>query len=100
MTFEQVKSDIQRLTGSKRELAEALADKAAFMEEQLGILQGILREKGWTEEYGNGGGQYGIKKASEGDIYNTLVRNFNATIKQLADLVASAPVVDSIDDFE
>ena len=77
---------------SQKEIAEKLLDKLEFMEEQLQILQKKLREKGWTEEYQNGEKQFGIKKSSEADVYNNLIKNYNATIKVLAELVP-----DSID---
>jgi len=86
-SFKANKAAIKSLPENKREIADKLIDKAEFMEEELQKLQNILREKGWTEEYQNGATQYGIKKSSEADVYNTLIKNYNATLKLIADLI-------------
>lgn len=85
--FKANKKAIQSLPENKREIAENLLDKIVFMEDELQKLQKILKEKGWTEEYQNGATQFGIKKASEADVYNNLIKNYNATIKVLASIV-------------
>lgn len=50
-------------------------------------LRQIINEKGYTEEYQNGANQKGIKKCSEVETYNTMIKNYMATIKQLTDLL-------------
>ncbi len=42
---------------------------------------------GYSESYQNGANQKGIKKTAEVDIYNVMIKNFNATMKQLNDLL-------------
>lgn len=71
--------------------AEKLIDNAAFMAVSLQELQEIINEKGYVEEYQNGANQSGIKKSSEVDIYNTMIKNFNTTMKQLFDLLPEKP---------
>lgn len=85
--FVKTKELIEGLTPSKRELALKLLSKAMFMESELEKLQGIIAEKGWTETYQNGANQYGIKKSSEGDVYNTLIKNYTAVIAKLNDIL-------------
>lgn len=62
-------------------------DEAAFMAASLYELRKIINEKGYIEEYQNGANQKGIKKCSEVEIYNTMIKNYSAIIKQLTDLL-------------
>lgn len=81
--FTKVKKKIKELTPEKQELAGRLLDKAIFMDGELVKLQAAIEEKGWTEEYQNGATQKGIKKSTEGDTYNTMIKNYNAVIGAL-----------------
>lgn len=85
--FAKTKQSIEGLPSVKRELAEKLLSKAVFMEAELEKLQEIIAEKGWTETYQNGANQYGVKKSSEGDVYNTLIKNYTAVIAKLNDIL-------------
>lgn len=85
--FKEITRSIKELTPTKKELALKLLSKAVFMEAELEKLQIILTEKGWTEAYQNGANQSGIKKSSEGDVYNTLIKNYTAVIAKLNDLI-------------
>ena len=88
--FTNVKKAIENLPASKQELAKKLVSKLEFMDVELEKLQGILKEKGWVEEYQNGATQFGLKKSSEGEVYNTLIKSYNSTIKQLNDMITQA----------
>ena len=72
---------------NKRQTVEKLIENAAFMAESLDDLQEIIREKGFTEEYQNGANQCGVKKCSEVEIYNTMIKNYSSIVKQLVDLM-------------
>ena len=89
-----IKREIKRLTRifsflpkDSAAVSEKLIENAAFMAVSLNELQAIINEKGYTEEYHNGENQSGIKKSSEVDIYNTMIKNFNTTMKQLIDML-------------
>ncbi|MER2108200.1 MAG: hypothetical protein ABS949_14800 [Solibacillus sp.] len=71
----------------KQKTAEKLIENAAFMAESLDELQEIIKEKGFTEEYQNGANQFGVKKCSEVEIYNTMIKNYSSVIKQLTELL-------------
>ena len=88
--FCNTSKEITKLPGGKRERAQRLLEKAIFMEAQLQALQEILKTKGWTEEYQNGENQRGVKKSSEADVYNTLMKNFLAAVKQLDEMIRQA----------
>ena len=96
--FDKIKSDLKKLPASKHQLAEKLLSKAVFMDAELEKLQAILKEKGWTEEYKNGENQYGLKKSSEGEVYNTLIKSYNATMRQINEMISSS-TVNTVDDF-
>ena len=84
--IKRLKKIFANLTQDASAVAEKLIENAAFMAVSLTDLQRIINEKGYTEEY-----QFGTKKSSEVDIYNTMVKNFNATMKQLIDMLPESP---------
>ena len=71
----------------KKKMVEKLVMNAVFMAISLVDLQKIINEKGYTEEYQNGANQKGVKKCSEVEIYNTMIKNYSSVIKQLTDLL-------------
>lgn len=85
--IKRLKKIFANLTPDAASIAEKLIENAAFMAVSLTDLQNIINEKGYTEEYQNGENQFGTKKASEVDIYNTMIKNFNTTMKQLIDML-------------
>ena len=94
-----------RLDRKTKKAVDSLIDEAAFMAASLYELRQIIDEKGYTEEYQNGANQKGVKKCSEVEVYNTMIKNYMATIKQLTDLlpkeqtVKAAAVSDGFEDF-
>lgn len=76
-----------RLDKKTKKAVESLIDEAAFMAASLYELRQIIDEKGYTEEYQNGANQKGVKKCSEVEIYNTMIKNYMSTVKQLTDLL-------------
>ena len=85
--FKAIKDEIERLPDSKAELGRSLLEKARFMDKGLNELQEVIKENGWVEKYQNGASQFGLKKSSHADVYNTLIKNYNSTIKQILDLL-------------
>ena len=47
----------------------------------------IIKEKGWTEGYQNGANQRGVKKSSEGETYNVVLKNYNSTLAAICKLL-------------
>lgn len=92
----------KKLDEDTQKSVESLVDEAAFMAASLYELREIINEKGYTEEYQNGANQKGIKKCSEVEIYNTMLKNYLSTIKQLTDLLPkeAAKEVEKDDGFE
>ena len=83
----KLKKIFKDIDESKKKTAEKLIENAAFMAESLDKLQEIIQEKGFVEEYHNGANQSGVKKCSEVEIYNTMIKNYSSIIKQLVDLL-------------
>lgn len=81
--FEKLEDKTKKSVGS-------LVEEAAFMGASLYQLRKIINEKGYTEEYQNGANQSGIKKCSEIEIYNVMIKNYMSIIKQLTDLIPKA----------
>lgn len=71
----------------KKGTVEKLIENAAFMESQLSSLQKEIKEKGPVSKYQNGENQWGTKKSPEMDVYNTMIKNYTAVIKQLIELL-------------
>ena len=80
---EIIKSEKRKLSGiytrldkKTRKAVDPLIDQAAFMAASLYELKEIINEKGYTEEYQNGANQKGVKKCSEVEIYNAMIKNY------------------------
>ena len=86
LRLKPIRDLIDTLPEAKKSIATGLLDKAVFMDSELLKLQKILKTKGWVEEYQNGANQCGLKKSSEADVYNGMIKNYNSTLKQIADL--------------
>lgn len=83
----KLKKIFKGIEPDKEKIVEKLISNAAFMAASLEELQDIINEKGYTEEYQNGANQFGVKKCSEVEIYNTMIKNYSSVIKQLVDLL-------------
>ena len=97
--FTKTKKQIDALPPEKKERAVKLLSKIMFMDEELEKLQKKLKEKGWIEEYQNGANQFGVKKCSEGEAYNVLIKNYIAAMKNLSDMLPESAETDELDKF-
>lgn len=105
----KIKKEITKITKMFSEIdikiknsVRSLIENAAFMSVTLQDLQDSINKNGVTEEYRNGATQFGIKKSSEVEIYNSMIKNYSSVIKQLTDLLPKeGPKVvdDGFDDF-
>lgn len=82
--LEKIFRDIR---ADKKETVRNLIENAAFMEIQLASLQKEIAEKGPVSEYKNGENQWGTKKSPEVEIYNTMIKNYMAVVRQLLELL-------------
>jgi len=66
---------------------ESLIENISFMSITLDGLVETIKVKGVVEKYSNGATQKGYKKSVEIDVYNTMLKNYNASMKLLIDLL-------------
>lgn len=92
----------KNLPKDKLSTAASLIRNAAFMTITLDDLQATMNEQGVVDKYQNGENQWGYKKSPQVEIYNTMIKNHLAIIKQLCDLLPdnqSKAVADELMDF-
>jgi hypothetical protein len=76
---------------------QSLIKNAAFMSVTLDDLQDAMNQNGVISEYQNGENQWGTKKSPEVEIYNTMIKNHMAIMKQLIDLLPETSSTDKKD---
>lgn len=85
------------------DIVKSLVEEAAFMRVTLQNLRTAISGGGVIDTYQNGENQSGRKKSAEVDIYNTMIKNYNATVKQILDVVSKQPgrgdVSDGFEEF-
>lgn len=91
----------KKLDENKLKIINPLIHQCAFMSAELQDLKELIKEKGSVEWYKNGANQYGRKKSAAVEVYNTMIKNFAAILKQLYDLLPNNnnPEDDGFDDF-
>ncbi|MGG3307332.1 hypothetical protein ABER23_07885 [Paenibacillus lautus] len=94
----RIDAEIKRLSGllggvdgKSKKIVSSLIGNAAFMSVTLEDLQETMNENGVVSEYQNGENQWGTKKSPEVEIYNTMIKNHSAIMKQLTDLLPKVP---------
>jgi len=88
------------MEGRRMRLVLKLISRAAFMSAALADLEKYISENGYTEEYHNGANQSGKKKSSEVEVYNAMVKNYSAIIRQLTDLLPDEKGTVASDGFD
>ena len=90
----RIKREMTRLNGlfkkldpKRKKAVESLIKNAAFMAVTLEDLQNEINENGVTEEYKNGENQFGRKKSSAVEVYNTMIKNQVSVISQLSSML-------------
>lgn len=107
---QEIKKEISKLNKLFKDMepktkkaVQSVVENAAFMAVTLRELQEYLNKNGLTCEYQNGENQFGIKKAPEVEIYNTMIKNFISAMKSLTDLlpkeIANKIKDDGFDEF-
>ena len=83
----KLKRIFKNIDENKQKIVAPLIESAAFMAQELQKLQKHIAEHGCTEEYQNGANQKGKKKSSEVEVFNAMIKNYSAVIKQLCDML-------------
>ena len=72
---------------NKIKIVNPLIHQCAFMSAELQDLKELIKQNGSVEFYKNGANQYGRKKSAAVEVYNAMIKNFAAILKQLYDLL-------------
>lgn len=83
----KLRRQFAKLDARSKKIADSLIDNAAFMVVTLEDLQEQINIEGVISKYQNGENQWGTKKSPEVEIYNAMIKNHMAIIKQLTDLI-------------
>lgn len=84
--IKQLSNLLNDVDTKSKKIVDSLVKNAAFMAVTLEELQETMNENGVVSEYQNGENQWGTKKSPEVEIYNTMIKNHAAIMKQLTDL--------------
>ena len=100
------KTELRRLKKIFRDLPKdtqaivlPIIRNVAFMTVTLDDLQETINKDGVVVEYQNGENQWGTKKSPEVDVYNTMIKNYNTTVKQLAEFLPKGSDDDEANDI-
>ncbi len=103
---ERIKKEADRLNNQLKNLDEEtltsiqpIIDNAAFMAVTLEDLRAEINEEGVTEEYQNGPNQWGFKERTAVKVYNTMIKNYHANMRQLQPYIERAEAEED-DGFE
>lgn len=91
---EKIASELRKFKGfcrslgrDRKNIATKLCQKAAFMEVTLEELQDRINKEGAIVEEKNGNGFVVKQENPAQKSYNTMIKNYNAIIKTLADMM-------------
>lgn len=86
---------------NKLKIVNPLIHQCGFMSAELQDLKELIKQNGSVEFYKNGANQFGRKKSAAVEVYNAMIKNFAAILKQLYDLLPknNAELDDGFDNF-
>lgn len=104
--LKRIKAEIRKLNklftnldDKTKKIVRTLIENAAFMAITLDELQETINTEGCVTEYQNGANQWGTKKSPEVEVYNTMIKNHMAVMKQLTDLIPKEFKDDGFESF-
>ena len=80
---ERLERNYANLPEAKKQVAEGLIARAAFMRVELEDLEEDLAQNGWTEKFSQGGQKPYDRARPQGQTYNAMNGNYQKIIKQL-----------------
>ena len=101
---ERLEKNYAELPDAKKQIAEGLIARAAFMRVELEDLEADLAETGWTEKFSQGNQTPYDRARPQGQTYNAMSGTYQKIIKQLDSMLPkedakSRPEDDGFDDF-
>jgi hypothetical protein len=100
VSIKELKNTFKSISNAEvKELGMSLINELEFMNTTLANLKKEIEEKGVVVTMPQG--KYDIERSNPAIAsYNTMVKNYNSTIKQLYELLNSNTVIESTDNFE
>lgn len=97
--LKSVKKTLKEMDSNKGKLGLSLLEEAEFMKKTLEELKKNINTNGVITEMCQG--DYSIERANPAlNQYNSLIKNFNSTIKQITDLLSIEPPKPLEDEFD
>lgn len=87
------------LSEPQQELAKKFVNELFFMDKTLNKLHQIIKDEGAIAEKINGNGFKVREENPALKSYNAMIRNYNATLKHLLDLLPEKPADDELRKF-
>lgn len=97
--FNKYRRIYKNLEKDKKIFAEKLCSQLAFMSITLNDLQDEIKKDGPVKEVTNGNGFKVINEHPAQKSYNAMIKNYNATIKALIDLLPAGTEEDELIEF-
>ena len=82
----ELKSILAKIPNDKQPIASRLADELVFMQATLADLKQLVKETGTIEHFQQGKQDF-LRESPALRSYNTTLKQYNATFKQLCDLL-------------
>jgi len=79
----RLEQNYAELSQAKKEVAQGLIERAAFMRIELEDLEADLAENGWVEKFSQGNQEPYDRARPQGQTYNAMNGNYQKIIKQL-----------------
>lgn len=99
LEIEELSQLFKNIDHDKKHIADRLIEQAGFMRATLKELQDTINERGAVEWFEQGT-QKMWRESPSAKIYNTMIKNYNSTIKQLAEFLPKEQVEsDELMDF-
>ncbi|WP_102707007.1 hypothetical protein [Terribacillus saccharophilus] len=89
--IEKWNSTLSKMPSNKREAAQVLVERVAFMTVTLRILEEDIKAKGPTYRFVNGSQKMHVENPSQ-KSYNTMINRYTAACDKLLAMVPNAPV--------
>lgn len=97
--IKKLKAFYKDLPEEKLFLAQRLIERAAFQLVTLEDLEEEVNRNGFLEAYQNGDKQTGIKQSAALQAWNTMYKNYQATLKELSTQLPEHRAVSKLDAF-
>lgn len=99
---ERLAANYTELPAARKQIAEGLIVRAAFMRIELEDLEKDIQENGWTEMFSQGKQEPYARARPQGQTYNAVNANYQKIIKQLDSMLPrdETPPGDPDDGFD